>query len=85
MFHCRAYLHLDFLVHLLPQFVLITHHDEETHSKKSGQGQYEKNNANYDLVGSCSHILNAAFTVLKAHLTADCRLKVCLAVNLQLK
>ncbi len=84
MLHCRANLHFDLFVHFFSQFVFVTHHNEETNSKKSCQSQYEENYANHDLIGSCSHILNAPFTVFKTHFPANCRLKVCLTVNLKL-
>jgi hypothetical protein len=85
MLHCRANLHFDLFLHFFPQFVLVAHHNKETHCKKSGQSQYEENYANHNLIGSCSHILNAPFTFFKAHFTANCCLKVRLTVNLKLQ
>ena len=84
MLHCSAHLHLYLLVHLLAQLVLVTHHDEKTHSEQSCQSQHKKHHAYHDLVCCCTHVLNASLALLKAHLPANCRLKLPLAVHLKL-
>ncbi len=68
---------------LIRTFSTSRYHNEEAHPIKSGQSQYEKHNADYNLIGSCSQILNASLTDFETHLTTDCCIKVCLTVDLK--
>ncbi len=50
VFDRSADLHLDLLVHFLPESVLVTHHDEKAHSEQPGQSKNEEHQTDHSLV-----------------------------------
>jgi len=79
-----ADLHLNFLVHLFSQPILVAHDNKETDSKESSKNQDEKHHTDHDFVGRSPVVLDASLTFLETQFSTNGRLEIVLAVDFQL-